>query len=135
MTKPLSQYLKDENGLGTTDFRLKICSTQAGAVQFCIHPYDKDGDTGDYFIIGNLTVPINTHSANQLESAIYTDCAGFKAPMPDLTCPKCHVALSSAYMSVPWFIRTEVAPPGKNYWEKGVQTCDICGHQFMVSTY
>jgi len=22
-----------------------------------------------------------------------------------------------------------------NYWEKGVQTCDICGHQFMVSTY
>lgn len=136
MTKPLSQYLKDALDQGIQDFRLKIFSHQPGAVQVYIHPYDKDGDTADYFVVGNLTVPAMANGViGSLEAAIVADCEGFKMPMPDLTCPKCHTQLSSAYMSTPWFVSTEVAPPGENYWERGIQTCDICGHQFMVSTY
>jgi len=142
MTKTLSQYLKDANDQGIQDFRLKIYSTQPGAVQVYIHPCDKNGDTGDYFVIGNLAVPAIANGViGSLEAAILADCEGFTDQMPDPVCPKCHSVFEDTYLQKPWFVATgggvmpSTPSDPEQHWVEGVQTCSHCGHQFEVEGY
>jgi hypothetical protein len=56
MTKTLEQYLKDAIEAGAIDFRIRA-SVSDGCVSFYIHPLDRDGETRDFQVRGNLTRP------------------------------------------------------------------------------
>jgi hypothetical protein len=135
MSNTLCHYLKRNHDQGIIDFCLRA-RVERNAVSFYIRPADRDGETCDYFVIGNLTINASVNDViADFATALKADCAKF-GPMPDSSCPKCMTVQHGTYLEYPWFAAFDggrepntVNGPGE-YWASGIQTCFECGHQW-----
>lgn len=138
--KCLSEFLRDAYRNDTYELKLRLFSVDNNAVSFYLHPIGKDGDTADYYVVGNLTFPAQGADGvkRTMAHALIAANDGFKDPMPDFSCPKC----SSVYdiFERPWFMpiaggmqpHTDSGPAES--WVIGVTTCPHCGHQWEVGS-
>lgn len=138
MSKTLGRYLYEYGKRGIIDFCLRAREEQGGVTSFYIRPADRDGETTDYFVIGNLTIQAAVDGIiSDFSTALKADCQTFDA-MPDASCPKCSTVQTGAYMERPWFVpldggKEPNSPSGPGeYWVEGIQTCFECGHQWEV---
>lgn len=130
MNKPIGQYLHEASEAGITDFRLRIFRSGKMA-RIYIHPYDQNGETVDYYVIGNLLLP---YANEGFATAFQRFVSGLQDPMPNLSCPLCHSVIGDVLYERPWFValRGGMTPgthnePAEPYVE-GVQLCPECGY-------
>ena len=138
MANTLGHYLKRCYEQGIIDFCLRAREDAPGVTSFYIRPANQDGETIDYFVIGNLTIQAAVDGIiSDFSTALKADCQTFGV-MPDASCPKCNTVQSGTYLEQPWFVpllggKEPNSPNGPGeYWVEGIQTCFECGYQWEV---
>ena len=58
MATTVQAYLEYAEANGVSDFRLRIVRSPEGHLDFYIHSDGKDGDTGDFNVVGNVVLPL-----------------------------------------------------------------------------
>lgn len=131
-----ARYLYEGHKRNVTDFRLAVREVD-GVMQFYIHPLGRDGETVDFFAVGNHLIPASVKGViGDFLTAIQADCEGFKNPQALAYCPKCQADLFRILLERPWYVavnggREPNTPNGPGEaWTTGVQTCPECGHQW-----
>ena len=134
----LGRYLYECGKRGIIDFCLRAREEPGGVTSFYIRPANQDGETLDYFVIGNLTIQSAVNGViSDFQTALKADCQSFDI-MPNASCPKCSTVQIGTYLETPWFVRllggrepNTPNGPGES-WAAGIQTCFECGHQWEV---
>ena len=57
------KYLARAENEGVIDFRIRTVRTPDGKLDFYIHPQDRNGDTGDFTVSGNMVSKIKNNVA------------------------------------------------------------------------
>lgn len=75
MANTLGHYLKRHHEKGIIDFCLRS-RDEGTATSFYIRPADRDGETRDYFVIGNLTIDASVNGIiSDFATALKADCS------------------------------------------------------------
>lgn len=61
----MQEYLERAEQCGVIDFHLRIVRTPEGFLDFCIHPQDRDGETGDFTVSGAFVRKIITAGSSR----------------------------------------------------------------------
>ena len=56
-------YLISEQAKGVVDFSLRLVRGPNGELDFYIHPSNRNGETGDFTVVGNVVLPIEDNHA------------------------------------------------------------------------
>lgn len=69
----LHSYLTDGLRTGVIDYRLRVLTNPDGKLDFYIHPDGRDGETGDFEVIGNAVVPLDVGAGSGRTRSITED--------------------------------------------------------------
>ncbi len=134
----LGRHLYECHKRNIVDFRLAI-TERDGVMYFYMHPLGRDGETLDFYVVGNLLIPAAVDGVvSDLFAAMKADCDQFMATPGLSRCPKCQGDLLGFMFDARWYVAIDGGmgvdtPDGPGEaWVLGIQTCPECGHQWEV---
>lgn len=136
--RTFARYLYEFYKRNIIEFRLAVREVD-GVTSFYIHPLSRDGETVDFYAVGNLLIPAAVDGVvSDFASALKADCDQFVAAPRLSRCPKCQGDLLGFIFDERWYVAIDggISPntpdgPGEA-WVLGIQTCPDCGHQWEV---
>lgn len=89
---------KDENPIEITpDFRVAVQSAGEKAVHIIIHPNGHTGDTLDFYVSGNVLIPVDSTVGRQIKAGgLYMPRLGSNEPNLDIEAPAIEHATDKA---------------------------------------
>lgn len=134
--KTLQQYFAkaQSDNIANVNFTLTVTGKADGYVQFYIRPIDRDGQTEDFYLVGNQLIPAPVGGVVvDFETAVKADLAQFgKRREPD-ECSKCGARLDPEgehSMCIDGGVSPNTPDGPGEPWAEFVYMCPECGHQF-----